>query len=106
MTETTSTAQNPPLVRVGLTDVLDAALNDLISEWWHIARIASRDGDIEKDERGQAYLRAKFWAYFNCATRLAEAIGKPIPIPDQLMTDQQISEAIERHQKPLKLPSL
>lgn len=90
--------ENPPLGGVALTDLLDAALVDLIEQWKHRARIADRDGSLESEDIGKAYLRAKFWAYFNCASELANAIGKPIPMPDQLLTDQQISEILARHQ--------
>lgn len=73
-------------------------LDDLIEQWKHRARIADRDGSLESEDIGKAYLRAKFWAYYNCAIELANAIGKPIPMPDQLLTDQQISEILARHQ--------
>lgn len=105
-TENAMQNEDPAVVGVSLNGLLDADLVALIEQWKHRARVAGRDCDLEEEDIGKAYLRAKFWAYLTCAIELAKAIGKPIPIPDQPLTDQQISAALAIRQRPSKLPCL
>lgn len=70
-------------------------LENLAKKWMRISINAKKDGEFESSE----YLRAKAAAYFNCSSELADAIGRPIPMPPRLLTERQISEALTAHQK-------
>ena len=50
-------------------------LEQLLATWRERARMYSRNLDQERDPRGIALLRGKFFAYLNCANELTEAMG-------------------------------
>ena len=68
---------------------LDASLRPLVEKWLRRCKTFDLADQRESDPAGKVFYNAKFFAYFNCATELSEAIGIPLtcwqdnPHPEQ-----------------------